>query len=159
MESNRTLGQFITQNQADFPYAKGELSRLLRDISIAAKIINREINKAGLMDIFGETDSLNIQGETQKKLDIYANEQFISALQNGAECCIIVSEESDKCIHIESDISKNAKYIVAIDPLDGSSNIDVSVPTSPVFPPWSRLLSRLFNNLVVLTVVAAIPLY
>jgi fructose-1,6-bisphosphatase I len=159
MESNRTLGQFITQNQADFPYAKGELSRLLRDISIAAKIINREINKAGLMDIFGETDSLNIQGETQKKLDIYANEQFISALQNGGECCIIVSEESDKCIHIESDIFKNAKYIVAIDPLDGSSNIDVNVSTSPEFPPWSRLFSRLCTNLGVLIVVAAIPLY
>lgn len=138
MGCNRTLGQFIIQNQADFPYAKGELSRLLRDIGIAAKIINREINKAGLMDIFGETDSLNIQGETQKKLDIYANEQFISALQSGGECCIIVSEESDECIHIESDISKNAKYIVAIDPLDGSSNIDVNVAVGTIFSIYRR---------------------
>lgn len=134
----KTLGQFIIENQGDFPYAKGELSRLLRDIGIAAKIINREINKAGLMDIFGETGSVNVQGEIQKKLDIYANEQFISALKSGGECCIIVSEENDECIHIDSEISRNAKYIVAIDPLDGSSNIDVNVAVGTIFSIYRR---------------------
>lgn len=133
-----TLGQFIIERQADFPYAKGELSRLLRDIGIASKIVNREVNKAGLMDILGDAGSVNIQGESQKKLDIYANEQFISALQSGGECCIVVSEENDECIHFDSEISKNAKYIVAIDPLDGSSNIDVNVAVGTIFSIYRR---------------------
>ena len=80
-----TLGQFIIEKQTDFPYAKGELSRLLRDIGIAAKIVNREINKAGLVNILGDVGTTNIQGEQQKKLDIYANEQFISDLRSGGE--------------------------------------------------------------------------
>ncbi|MDF3076300.1 MAG: class 1 fructose-bisphosphatase [Sphingobacteriaceae bacterium] len=134
----RTLGQFIIEKQADFPYAKGELSRLLRDIGIAAKIVNREVNKAGLVDILGELDSTNIQGETQKKLDVYANEQFISALKSGGECCIVVSEENDDYLYIDSEISKNAKYIVAIDPLDGSSNIDVNVAVGTIFSIYRR---------------------
>ena len=138
MAGLKTLGQFIIENQADFPYTKGELSRLLRDIGIAAKIINREINKAGLMDLSSDTGCVNIQGEKQKKLDVYANEQFISALRSGGECCIIVSEENDECIHIESEISKNAKYIVAIDPLDGSSNIDVNVAVGTIFSIYRR---------------------
>ncbi|HXH99551.1 MAG TPA: class 1 fructose-bisphosphatase [Sphingobacteriaceae bacterium] len=133
-----TLGQFIIEKQNDFPYAKGELSRLLRDIGIASKIVNREVNKAGLMNILGEAGSVNIQGESQKKLDIYANEQFISALQSGGECCIVVSEENEECIHINSEISKNAKYIVAIDPLDGSSNIDVNVAVGTIFSIYRR---------------------
>lgn len=139
MAANKTLGQFIIERQADFPYAKGELSRLLRDIGIAAKIINREINKAGLINILGDTSNVNIQGETQKKLDVYANEQFISALKSGGECCIIVSEENDDCVHIDSEISKNAKYIVAIDPLDGSSNIDVNVAVGTIFSIYRRI--------------------
>lgn len=84
-----TLGQFIIEKQADFPYAKGELPKLLRDIGIAAKIVNREITKAGLIDIIGETGETNSRGEQQKMMDIYANEQFISALQSGGECCIV----------------------------------------------------------------------
>ncbi|MDB5110642.1 MAG: fbp [Mucilaginibacter sp.] len=138
MSINMTLGQFILEKQGDFPYAKGELSRLLRDIGIAAKIVNREVNKAGLVDIIGEVGSTNIQGERQKKLDIYANEQFISAFQYGGECCIVVSEENDEFIHIESEVSKDAKYIVAIDPLDGSSNIDVNVSVGTVFSIYRR---------------------
>jgi fructose-1,6-bisphosphatase I len=138
MKIAKTLGQFIIEKQADFPYAKGELSRLLRDIGIAAKIVNREVNKAGLADILGDTGTINIQGEGQKKLDVYANEQFISALKHGGECCIVVSEESDECVHIESEISKNAKYIVAIDPLDGSSNIDVNVAVGTIFSIYRR---------------------
>jgi fructose-1,6-bisphosphatase I len=135
----KTLGQFIIEKQADFPYAKGELSRLLRDIGIAAKIVNREVNKAGIADIIrGEANSTNIQGESQKKLDVYANEQFISALTQGGECCIVVSEESDNFIPIDGEVSRNAKYIVAIDPLDGSSNIDVNVGIGTIFSIYRR---------------------
>lgn len=138
MSAVKTLGQFIIERQSDFPYAKGELSRLLRDLAIAAKIVNREINKAGLADILGEAGSTNVQGECQKKLDIYANEQFIAALKNGGECCIVVSEENDEYIYIDSEVSKDAKYIVAIDPLDGSSNIDVNVAVGTVFSIYRR---------------------
>jgi fructose-1,6-bisphosphatase I len=138
MKVVKTLGQFIIEKQNDFPYAKGELSRLLRDIGIAAKIVNREVNKAGLADILGEAGTVNVQGEGQKKLDIYANEQFISALKHGGECCIVVSEENDECIRIESEISKDAEYIVAMDPLDGSSNIDVNVAVGTIFSIYHR---------------------
>jgi len=134
----QTLGQFIIEKQKDFPFAKGELSRLLRDIAIAAKIVNREVNKAGLVNILGEAGSINGHGESQKKLDMYANEQFLSALQSGGECCIVVSEENDDPIFIESEISKNAKYIIAIDPLDGSSNIDVNVAVGTIFSIYRR---------------------
>lgn len=134
-----TLGQFIIEKQTDFPYAKGELSRLLRDIGIAAKIVNREVNKAGLVNILGDNGTTNIQGEGQKKLDVYADEQFISALSSGGECCVVASEEHDECVSIKSEISKNAKYIVCIDPLDGSSNIDVNVSVGTIFSIYRRI--------------------
>jgi len=133
-----TLGQFIIEKQSEFPYAKGELSRLLRDIGIAAKIVNREVNKAGLMDILGSAGATNIQGENQQKLDVYANDQFIAALSSGGECCIVASEENEDIIPIDSSVSKGAKYIVAIDPLDGSSNIDVNVPVGTIFSIYRR---------------------
>jgi fructose-1,6-bisphosphatase I len=134
-----TLGQFIIENQADFPFAKGELSRLLRDIAIAAKIVNREINKAGLVDILGEAGTTNIQGESQKKLDIYANEQFISALNLGGECCMVASEENEEVVLLNRLTSKDAKYVVAIDPLDGSSNIDVNISVGTTFSIYRRI--------------------
>lgn len=139
MQVVTTLGQFIIEKQNDFPYAKGELSRLLRDIGIAAKIVNREVNKAGLVNILGDAGSTNIQGENQKKLDVYANEQFIAALSSGGECCIVASEENDELVRIDSAVSKNAKYIVAIDPLDGSSNIDVNVAVGTIFSIYRRV--------------------
>jgi len=138
MQAVLTLGQFIIEKQNDFPYAKGELSRLLRDIGIASKIVNREVNKAGLLDILGDAGTINIQGESQKKLDMFANEQFISALQSGGECCIVASEENDEFVYIDGEVSKNAKYIVAIDPLDGSSNIDVNVAVGTIFSIYRR---------------------
>jgi fructose-1,6-bisphosphatase I len=134
----KTLGQFIIEKQKDFPYAKGELSRLLRDIGIAAKIVNREVNKAGLVNIIGDEGTTNTHGESQKKLDVFANHQFISALTCGGECCLVVSEENDDPVFIESDVSHNAKYIVAIDPLDGSSNIDVNVSVGTIFSIYRR---------------------
>ncbi|GIV29222.1 MAG: fructose-1,6-bisphosphatase class 1 [Bacteroidia bacterium] len=134
----KTLGQFIIERQKDFPYAKGELSRLLRDIGIAAKIVNRAVTKAGLVEILGETGDTNVHGEQVKKLDVYANEQFIAAFKAGGEICAIASEENDDIIPVYSEISKNAKYVVAIDPLDGSSNIDVNVSVGTIFSIYRR---------------------
>lgn len=133
-----TLGQFIIERQSDFPYAKGELSRLLRDIGIASKVVNREVNKAGLVDIIGEVGTTNVQGESVKKLDVFANDQFISALSQGGECCAVASEENEEMVQIDSIVSKNAKYVVCIDPLDGSSNIDVNVSIGTIFSIYRR---------------------
>jgi fructose-1,6-bisphosphatase I len=137
-----TLGQFIIERQSDFPFAKGELSRLLRDIGIAAKLVNREVNKAGLADILGDMGETNVQGEDQKKLDVYANEQFINALRSGGECLAVASEENEDLIEIESPVSQNAKYVVCIDPLDGSSNIDVNVSIGTIFSIYRRKSDR-----------------
>ena len=138
MTQVKTLGQFIIERQADFPYAKGELSRLLRDIGIASKIVNREVNKAGLVDILGEHGTTNVQGEKVEKLDIYANQQFISALGSGGETCAVASEENDELVPITTKVSKNAKYLVCVDPLDGSSNIDVNVSIGTIFSIYRR---------------------
>ncbi len=138
----KTLGQFIIERQSDFPYAKGELSRLLRDIGIASKIVNRAVTKAGLVEILGETGDTNVHGEQVKKLDIYANEQFIAAFKAGGEVCAVASEENDDIIPIDSEVSKNAKYVVAIDPLDGSSNIDVNVSVGTIFSIYRRKSSN-----------------
>jgi fructose-1,6-bisphosphatase I len=139
MSKVKTLGQFIIEKQSDFPYAKGELSRLLRDIGIAAKIINREVNKAGLADILGEAGETNIQGEQVKKLDVFSNEQMIAALTVGGECCAIASEENEDVIPIENHQSVNARYVVAFDPLDGSSNIDANVSVGSIFSIYRRI--------------------
>ncbi len=135
----KTLTEFIIKRQADFKYAKGELTRLLSDIGVAAKIVNREVNKAGLVDILGDTMSHNVQGEIVKKLDVYANEQFIAALKSGGEVCAIVSEENEDLIQFDDEISRNGKYVVAIDPLDGSSNTDVNVSTGTIFAIYRRI--------------------
>lgn len=140
MKSLKTLGQFIIEKQTDFPYAKGELSRLLRDIGIAAKIVNREVNKAGLVDILGTIGDTNVFGENQKKLDVYADEQFIGALKDGGECCFVASEEQEEGVELtDAGVSKNAKYIVCIDPLDGSSNIEVNVSVGTIFSIYRRI--------------------
>jgi fructose-1,6-bisphosphatase I len=138
MNQMKTLIEFINEKQADFPYASGEFSRLLNDIGIAAKIVNREVNKAGLADILGFEGSQNIQGEDQKKLDVFANNQFIRALRIGGQCCAIASEENDDLITFDSPLSKNGKYVVAIDPLDGSSNIEVNVSIGTIFSVYRR---------------------
>jgi len=135
----KTLGQFIIERQADFPYAKGELSRLLRDVGIASKIVNREVNKAGLVDILGAQGTRNVHGENVTKLDIYANDQFIGALGSGGETSAIASEENDEIVPITTKVSKQAKYVVCVDPLDGSSNIDVNVSIGSIFAIYRRL--------------------
>ncbi|NDC30459.1 MAG: class 1 fructose-bisphosphatase [Bacteroidetes bacterium] len=134
-----TLGQFIIDKQVEFPYAKGELSRLLRDIGIAAKIISREVNKAGLTQILGEHGSTNVQGEDVKKLDIIGNEMFIWALSKGGEVCVMASEENDDIVPLEGKYSKYGKYVICIDPLDGSSNIDVNVSIGTIFSIYHRV--------------------
>ncbi len=135
----KTLTEFIVEKQTEFPFAKGELSRLLHDIAIASKIVHREVNKAGLVDILGETGEINVQGEVVKKLDVFANEQFIAAFKAGGEVCAIASEENEEFIPIETEASKNAKYVVAMDPLDGSSNIDVNVSVGTIFCIYRRI--------------------
>ncbi|MFY8189398.1 MAG: class 1 fructose-bisphosphatase [Bacteroidia bacterium] len=134
-----TLGQFIIEKQQDFPYAKGELSRILRDIGIAAKMISAEVNKAGLTQILGEYGSVNVQGEDVKKLDIIGNETFIWALEKGGEVCAMASEENDDMIPLQGAYSKNGKYVICIDPLDGSSNIDVNVSIGTIFSVYRRV--------------------
>ena len=133
-----TLGQFIIARQAEFPYAKGELSRLLRDIGIASKVVNRAVNKAGLVDILGEQGTTNIHGEKVKKLDIYANEQFIAALSSGGETSAVASEENVEIVPITTRVSEKAKYVVCVDPLDGSSNIDVNVSVGTIFSMYRK---------------------
>lgn len=131
-----TLDRFIMRKQEDFPYATGELSQLLRDIALAAKIVNREINRAGLLDVTGAYGQQNVQGEDQQKLDVIANIRFIRALRNGGEVCTIISEEEDD---ITQTGNHKGKYIVAIDPLDGSSNIDVNVSIGTIFSIYRRI--------------------
>lgn len=138
MSGIKTLTEFINEKQEDFPFASGELSRLLNDIVIASKIVNREVNKAGLVDILGSADQENVQGETQQKLDVFADNQFISAFRSGGEVCAIASEENDDIMIFDNEISKKGKYVVAFDPLDGSSNIDVNVSIGTIFSIYRR---------------------
>lgn len=137
--SVKTLAQFIIERQSDFPHATGEFTRLFNDISIAAKIVNREVNKAGLVNILGTTGHTNVQGEEVKKLDVFANEQFIAALAAGGECCVIASEENKDIIPIDNDYSQNANYVVTMDPLDGSSNINVNASIGTIFSIYRRI--------------------
>lgn len=134
-----TLGEFIIENQRDFPYASGELSQLLSSIRLAAKVVNREINKAGLAEILGSANNENVQGETQMKLDVFANELFIKSLRARGEVCGVASEELEDFITFEDSIHTNSKYVVLIDPLDGSSNIDVNVSVGTIFSIYRRL--------------------
>lgn len=131
-----TLDRFIMRKQEDFPYATGELSQLLRDIALAAKIVNREINRAGLLGVQGAYGQQNVQGEEQQKLDVIANIRFIRALRNGGEVCTIISEEEEGIIQTGN---TKGKYIVAMDPLDGSSNIDVNVAIGTIFSIYRRI--------------------
>lgn len=138
MDRHITLGEFIVENQKDFPYAKGELSGLLSSIRLAGKVVNQAINKAGLSEILGKAGKENVQGESQAKLDIMANDVFVETLRNRGEICGLVSEEMEDFIAFEGDINKNAKYVVLMDPLDGSSNIDVGITVGTIFSIYRR---------------------
>jgi len=135
-----TLQEFILQRQADIPLASGDFSRLLYDLVFAAKVVSRDVRKAGLVDyILGTHGSTNVQGEEQQKLDVIANDQLIHVLQKGAEICGIASEENDSYVAFEDEQSKQAKYVVLFDPLDGSSNIDVNVSIGTIFSVFRRI--------------------
>ena len=137
---HQTLGEFIIENQSSFRYTSGELSRLLNSLRLAAKVVNHEVNKSGLVDILGAAGDVNIQGENQQKLDVYANEIFIQTLTKRNIVCGIASEEEDDFISINSqDENHQNKYVVLIDPLDGSSNIDVNVSVGTIFSIYRRV--------------------
>lgn len=152
MQPNRkvlTLDEFTIQELRQFPSATGELSGLLRDIGLAAKRINVEVNKAGLVDdILGDAGSVNVQGEDVKKLDVFANNQLISVLRNGIYCAGVASEENDQVIIFDDEVSNHSKYVVLMDPLDGSSNIDVNTSIGTIFAVYRRI-SSLENPCVV----------
>ncbi|MCP9198977.1 class 1 fructose-bisphosphatase [Gramella sp. GC03-9] len=137
---NQTLGEFIIENQAHFPGSSGELSRLINSIRLAAKVVNHEVNKAGLVDIIGAYGETNVQGEDQQKLDVYANNKFIQTLTNREIVCGIASEENDDFIQIKGHKGDHQnKYVVLMDPLDGSSNIDVNVSVGTIFSVYKRV--------------------
>ena len=137
-----TLDEFIIKRQEDFQYATGDLSRLLRDLGFAAKIIHREINKAGLVDILGEHGTENVQGEVVQKLDILADNILIDSLKSCGGCAAIASEEQDNIFVFEGQDAENAEYVMAFDPLDGSSNIDVNVSVGTIFSIYKRVTSN-----------------
>lgn len=130
-----TLEQFILDRQEQFPHSTGSFSRLIRDLSVAAKIVNWNMRRAGIVDVFGATGEVNVQGEVQQKMDLMAHTEFVRALRRGGECCLIGSEEHSEAIPMrtDADIATDGKYIVLMDPLDGSSNIEVNVSVGTIF--------------------------
>lgn len=138
--ARKTLEEYIIERQEDFQYSTGELSRLLNSILLAARVVTYKVNKAGLVDIIGGVGNTNVQGEDQQKLDVYANEVFIQTLINREIVCGIASEENDNFITIKGlDEGHNNKYVVLMDPLDGSSNIEVNVSVGTIFSIYRRV--------------------
>ncbi|VTR29750.1 Fructose-1,6-bisphosphatase class 1 [Serratia fonticola] len=135
----KTLGEFIVEKQHDFSHATGELTSLLSAIKLGAKIIHRDINKAGLVDILGTNGISNVQGEVQMKLDLFANEKLKAALKARGEVAGIASEEEDEIVIFDGERAENGKYVVLMDPLDGSSNIDVNVSVGTIFSIYRRI--------------------
>ena len=136
MAEIKTLSEFIVERQSEFTGATGDLSSLLTAFRLAAKIVNREVNKAGLMAVFlGAEGTENVQGEQQQKLDVYANNLFIRMMKTQGAVCAVASEENDDIVHFDN----GGKYVVTMDPLDGSSNIDVNVSIGTIFSIYRRL--------------------
>ena len=133
-----TLARHIYEEERNYPHATGELSDLLHDLSLAAKVISLEVNKAGLVDILGFTGDENIQGEQVKKLDVYAHEMMIKAMDHGGHLCVMASEEEEDIIHIPEEFHIG-KYVLLFDPLDGSSNIDANVSIGTIFSIYRRV--------------------
>lgn len=134
-----TLDEFTIQTFRNIPNATGELSALLRDIGLAAKRINAEVNKIGLVDMLGETGTVNVQGEDVKKMDVYANNQLIGVLKHGISCAGIGSEELDDIVVFDDEMSNQSKYVVMFDPLDGSGNIDTNISIGTIFGVYKRI--------------------
>ncbi|CAN5688584.1 class 1 fructose-bisphosphatase [soil metagenome] len=134
-----TLDEFTIQQRRDFPQATGELSMLLKDIALAAKRVNVEVNKAGLVDILGDAGEVNVQGEEVKLLDVFANNQFIGVTKHGVSCAGVGSEENDDIVIFDDPLSNKSKYVMLMDPLDGSANIDVNVSIGTIFSIYRRV--------------------
>lgn len=133
-----TLARHIYEEERKYPEATGELSDLLHDLSLAAKVISLEVNKAGLVDILGFTGDQNVHGEEVKKLDIYAHEMMIKAMDHGGHLCVMASEEEEDIIHIPTEFHIG-KYVLLFDPLDGSSNIDANISIGTIFSIYKRI--------------------
>lgn len=131
-----TLEQFIVDQQSLYKDAQGSLSKIFRSLELAAKMVNRNVRKAGLVDILGNHGAVNIQGEEQKKLDVIANDIFTVNLQRSGEVCMVISEENENVVYFDG--CEEEKYIVAMDPLDGSSNIDVNASIGTIFSIYAR---------------------
>ncbi|MGB1248313.1 MAG: class 1 fructose-bisphosphatase [Chitinophagales bacterium] len=138
LTKGNTLDEFIIMKEKDYPDASGNLSKLLRDIGVASKVINREVNKAGLVDILGAAGTTNVQDEEVQKLDVYANNMLINYLKTGGQCAGIGSEENDDIIVVDTEEGNNAHYVVLMDPLDGSSNIDINATIGTIFSIYKR---------------------
>ncbi len=135
-----TMDEFTIQETRQFPQATGELSALLRDIGLACKLINKQVMKAGLVEgIMGSHGATNVQGEEQMKLDVYADETLINVLRNSDDCAGVASEENDHIVCFDDEYSKQSKYVVLFDPLDGSSNIDCNAPIGTIFAIYRRV--------------------
>ncbi|GJH42982.1 class 1 fructose-bisphosphatase [Pasteurella canis] len=136
----KTLGQFIVEKQAEYPQAKGELSGILSSIRLVAKVIHRDINKAGLTNnIIGNSGVENVQGEAQMKLDLFAHNTMKNALIAREEVAGFASEEEENFVAFNTERGRNAKYVILTDPLDGSSNIDVNVAVGTIFSIYRRV--------------------
>ena len=136
----KTLGEFIVERQAEYPNAKGELSGILSSIRLVAKVIHRDINKAGLTNnIIGNSGVENVQGEAQMKLDLFAHNTMKQALMSREEVAGFASEEEENFIAFDTERGRNAKYVILTDPLDGSSNIDVNVAVGTIFSIYRRV--------------------
>lgn len=133
-----TLSRFIIEQEKLHPEATGELSKLLHDLSLAAKVIALEVNKAGLADILGFTGDSNVHGEDVRKLDMFAHNMMFKAMDHGGHLCVMASEEEEDIIHIPSKY-KLGKYVLLFDPLDGSSNIDANVSIGTIFSIFRRI--------------------
>ena len=133
----QTLARHIINQEKKHPQATGELSKLLHDLSLAAKVISLEVNKAGLVDILGFTGDNNVHGEQVKKLDVFAHDMMVKAMDHGGHLCVMASEEEEDIIHIPP-MFKIGKYVLLFDPLDGSSNIDANVSVGTIFSIYRR---------------------
>ncbi len=133
-----TLARFIIEQEKLHPEATGELSNILHDLSLAAKVISLEVNKAGLVDILGFTGDNNVHGEQVKKLDIFAHDMLFRAMDHGGHLCVMASEEEADIMHIPHEFDLG-KYVLLFDPLDGSSNIDANVSIGTIFSIYRRV--------------------
>src|SRR3989337_3125450 len=133
-----TIQRHIVEQERHFPKATGDFTGLLWDLTIAAKTISREVNKAGIADILGLTGEQNVSGDVVKKLDVYANERICKSMDHGGHLCIMASEENEEVIPIPDEFPRG-KYVLLFDPLDGSSNIDANVSIGTIFSIYKRI--------------------